>query len=57
MKDKNTEIREAIDAGNRALSALEEAARRYSPQISSRLEGEYQELTFYGDDIRLRPKF
>ena len=27
MKDKNTEIREAIDAGNRALSALEEAAR------------------------------
>ena len=27
MKDKNTEIREAIDAGNRALSSLEEAAR------------------------------
>lgn len=27
MKDKNTEIREAIDAGNRALSALEEASR------------------------------
>ena len=27
MKDKNTEIREAIDAGNRALSALEEAAQ------------------------------
>ena len=28
MKDKNTEIREAIDAGNRALSALEEARQR-----------------------------
>ena len=27
MKDKNTEIREAIDAGNRALMALDEAAR------------------------------
>lgn len=27
MKDRNTEIREAIDAGNRALAALDEAAR------------------------------
>lgn len=27
MKDRNTEIREAIDAGNRALTALDEAAR------------------------------
>jgi len=26
--------------------------RRYSEQIMSRLEGEYQVLTFYGDDIR-----
>lgn len=25
MKDRNTEIREAIDAGNRALDALDEA--------------------------------
>jgi len=31
---------------------LEELNRRYSEQIMSRLEGEYQEQTFYGDDIR-----
>jgi len=30
----------------------EELHRRYSVQIMSRLEGEYQILTFYGDDIR-----
>lgn len=29
-----------------------EIARRYSPQIASRLEGEYQILPFFGDDIR-----
>jgi len=31
---------------------LGEMNRRYSEQIMSRLEGEYQVLTFYGDDIR-----
>jgi len=31
---------------------LNELNRRYSEQIMSRLEGEYQVLTFYGDDIR-----
>ena len=31
---------------------LNELNRRYSGQIMSRLEGEYQVLTFYGDDIR-----
>jgi len=31
---------------------LSELRRRYSEQIMSRLEGEYQVLTFYGDDIR-----
>ena len=31
---------------------LNELGRRYSEQIMSRLEGEYQVLTFYGDDIR-----
>ena len=31
---------------------LGELNRRYSEQIMSRLEGEYQVLTFYGDDIR-----
>ena len=32
--------------------ALYELRRRYSEQIMSRLEGEYQVLTFRGDDIR-----
>ena len=31
---------------------LMELNRKYSEQIMSRLEGEYQVLTFYGDDIR-----
>ncbi|MCL2627635.1 MAG: ATP-binding protein [Oscillospiraceae bacterium] len=31
---------------------IDEMRRRYSEQIMSRLEGEYQVLTFYGDDIR-----
>jgi len=36
--------------------SMEEAARRYSPQIASRLEGEYHVLHFFGDDIRLLKK-
>ena len=35
---------------------MEEAARRYSPQIASRLMGEYHVLHFFGDDIRLLKK-
>ena len=35
---------------------MEEVARRYSPQIASRLEGEYHVLHFFGDDIRLLKK-
>ena len=31
---------------------LDELARRYSPQTASRLEGEYQILPFFGEDIR-----
>ena len=31
---------------------IPEIARRYSPQIASRLEGEYQVLPFFGEDIR-----
>jgi DNA replication protein DnaC len=34
------------------LSA-EDVRRRYNAQIASRIEGEYAELTFFGDDIRL----
>jgi DNA replication protein DnaC len=29
-----------------------EIARRYSSQIASRIEGEYQLLPFFGEDIR-----
>ena len=36
--------------------SLEEVARRYIPQIASRLEGEYHALHFFGDDIRLMKK-
>ena len=36
--------------------SMEEAARRYSPQIASRLAGEYHILRFFGDDIRLVKK-
>lgn len=36
--------------------SLEELRRRYTPQIMSRLEGEFQVLKFYGRDIRLLKK-
>ena len=44
-----------ITGGKTILSTnlpLEELGRRYSPAILSRLEGEYQVLTFFGEDIR-----
>ncbi|WP_409967093.1 ATP-binding protein [Bengtsoniella intestinalis] len=34
----------------------DQIARRYSPQIASRLQGEYQILPFFGKDIRLLKK-
>jgi len=34
----------------------EEISRRYSPQVASRLEGEYQILPFFGQDIRRQKK-
>lgn len=36
--------------------SMDEVARRYSPQIASRLAGEYRVLNFYGEDIRLQKK-
>ena len=33
--------------------SMEQIGARYTPQVVSRLAGAYQELTFYGDDIRL----
>ena len=35
---------------------IDEIRKRYSPAIASRLEGEYQKLSFYGRDIRLIKK-
>ena len=32
--------------------SMDELARRYAPQIASRLEGEYHMLHFFGEDIR-----
>ena len=32
---------------------VDETARRYSPQIASRLQGSFQGLTFVGEDIRI----
>ena len=34
--------------------SVEEIGRRYTPQVASRVGGLFQELTFYGDDIRRR---
>lgn len=34
--------------------SMEHIAQRYSPQITSRIGGLYRELTFYGEDLRLR---
>ena len=33
---------------------VEEIRARYTPQIASRLEGSFRELTFYGDDLRVK---
>ena len=33
--------------------SMEQIGARYTPQVVSRLAGAYQELTFYGDDIRV----
>lgn len=46
--------RRTIISSNLSMDAIR---ARYTPQIASRLEGEYQELTFYGDDIRLMKRF
>lgn len=36
--------------------SMDEVSRRYSPQITSRLAGEYRVLNFYGEDIRTLKK-
>ena len=34
--------------------SMDHIAQRYTPQLASRIGGLYQELTFYGDELRLR---
>ncbi len=36
--------------------SMEQIAARYTPQIASRIGGLYRELTFYGEDIRLKDR-
>lgn len=35
---------------------MDDVRRRYTPQIASRLEGEYRVLPFFGEDVRLQRK-
>ena len=47
---------EMVPVWEKANLTLEEVGRRYSPQIASRLMGEFYSLHFFGDDIRLMKK-
>lgn len=53
-------INTRLTAGKKTIISsnlkMEELYRRYSPQVMSRLAGEYQTLTFYGRDIRIIKK-
>jgi DNA replication protein DnaC len=55
-----TLVNARLTAGKRTVVSsnlsLGDARRRYSPQIASRLEGEYRALPFFGEDIRLLKK-
>ena len=48
MEDKHTVISSNL--------SMADIRRRYLPMIASRLEGEYRELTFVGQDIRVQRK-
>ena len=48
----NTRLLERKPAILSTNLGLQDLSRRYSPQIASRLEGEYQILPFFGEDIR-----
>lgn len=52
----NTRLREGRSTVVSSNLSAEETARRYSPQIASRLAGSFENLKFYGSDIRLRKK-
>jgi len=52
----NTRLRDRRSTVVSSNLGSEEIARRYSPQIASRLSGSFEELKFYGKDIRLLKK-
>lgn len=55
-----TLINTRLTAGKKTVVSsnysLQDLRQKYSPQIMSRLEGEYDILTFYGSDIRILKK-
>jgi len=52
----NTRLREGKSTVVSSNLSAEEIGRRYSPQIGSRLAGSFEELKFYGTDIRQMKK-
>ena len=50
-------VNERLLAGKRMIIStnltIGEIAKRYSPQIASRLQGSFRGLTFVGEDIRV----
>ena len=49
----NTRLQSGLHTIISTNLSIEQISARYTPQVVSRLAGAYQELTFYGDDIRL----
>ena len=52
----NTRLREGRSTVVSSNLGTEEISRRYSPQIASRLAGNYNVLKFYGSDIRMQKR-
>ncbi len=52
----NTRLTEGLGTIISTNFTMEELERRYTPQIISRLRGEYEALPFFGEDIRLIKK-
>ena len=48
----NTRLMKHLDTILNTNRTPDQLGRRYSPQIASRIEGEYQILPFFGEDIR-----
>ena len=52
----NTRLMERLSTVLSTNLTPSELARRYSPQVASRIEGDYQILPFVGEDIRLKKR-